>query len=161
MLRRINDENKKTKEVLDKIDRGEFKKEKRVDTGLHRNKVENEDDGEEDEEEEEEEATTSSVPPPAETTSKSRVSFSGSWATDKAEDITWATSMEQKRSGVTKKSSVTPIFDSILDFRYPIVVFNPNALSKPTQNPAGCRFCHEQFLFHIISIQSICSPICI
>ena len=30
MLRRINDENKKTKEVLDKIDRGEFKKEKRV-----------------------------------------------------------------------------------------------------------------------------------
>ena len=25
------------------------------------------------------------------------------------------------------------------DARYPIVVFNPNALSKPTQNPAGCR----------------------
>ena len=99
MLRRINDENKKTKEVLDKIDRGEFKKEKRVDT-LLRSKVENEDDGEE--EEEEEEATTS-VPPPAETTSKSRVSFSGSWATDKAEDITWATSMEQKRSAITKK----------------------------------------------------------
>ena len=104
MLRRINDENKKTKEVLDKIDRGEFKKEKRVDTGLHRNKVENEDDGEEEEEEEEEEATTS-VPPPAETTSKSRVSFSGSWATDKAEDITWATSMEQKRSGITKEQN--------------------------------------------------------
>ena len=100
MLRRINDENKKTKEVLDKIDRGEFKKEKRVDT-LHRSKVENEDDGEEEEEEEEEAAT--SVPPPAETTSKSRVSFSGSWAADKAEDITWATSMEQKRSAITKK----------------------------------------------------------
>ena len=32
LLKRINDENKKTKEVLDKIDRGEFKKEKRVDT---------------------------------------------------------------------------------------------------------------------------------
>ena len=101
MLRRINDENKKTKEVLDKIDRGEFKKEKRVDT-LLRSKVENEDDGEEEEEEEEEEARTS-APPPAETTSKSRVSFSGSWATDKAEDITWATSMEQKRSAITKK----------------------------------------------------------
>ena len=30
LLKRINDENKKTKEVLEKIDRGEFKKEKRV-----------------------------------------------------------------------------------------------------------------------------------
>ena len=150
MLRRINDENKKTKEVLDKIDRGEFKKEKRVDT-LLRSKVENEDDGEEEEEEEEEART--SVPPPAETTSKSRVSFSGSWATDKAEDITWATSMEQKRSAITKKQN-WPHFHSILDPRYPIVVFNPNALSKPTQNPAGCRFCLEQFLFHIFSIQS-------
>ena len=29
MLKRINDENKKTKEVLEKIDRGEFKKDKR------------------------------------------------------------------------------------------------------------------------------------
>ena len=111
MLRRINDENKKTKEVLDKIDRGEFKKEKRVDA-LHR-KVENEDDGEEEEEEGEEEATTS-VPPPAETTSKSRVSFSGSWATDKAEDITWATSMEQKRSTITKKNRIGLIFTQSL-----------------------------------------------
>ena len=81
--------------MLDKIDRGEFKKEKRVDTGLHRNKVENEDDGEEDEEDEG--TSSNNVAPPPETTSKSRVSFSGSWATDKAEDITWATSMEQKR----------------------------------------------------------------
>ena len=91
MLKRINDENKKTKEVLDKIDRGEFKKEKRVDV-YHRKE---EDEG--DEEDEEEDEGTSTVPPPPETTSKSRVSFSGSWATDKAEDITWATSMEQKR----------------------------------------------------------------
>ena len=92
MLKRINDENKKTKEVLDKIDRGEFKKEKRVD-GYHRKK----EDDEGDEEDEEDEGTSSTVAPPPETTSKSRVSFSGSWATDKAEDITWATSMEQKR----------------------------------------------------------------
>ena len=92
MLKRINDENKKTKEVLDKIDRGEFKKEKRVDTVAYHRKEEDED-----EEEEEEDEGSSTVAPPPETTSKSRVSFSGSWATDKAEDITWATSMEQKR----------------------------------------------------------------
>ena len=93
LLKRINDENKKTKEVLDKIDRGEFKKEKRVDTVTYHRK----DDDEGDEEEDEEDEGTSTAPPPPETTSKSRVSFSGSWATDKAEDITWATSMEQKR----------------------------------------------------------------
>ena len=92
MLKRINDENKKTKEVLDKIDRGEFKKEKRVDSVAYHRKEEDED-----EEEEEEDEGSSTVAPPPETTSKSRVSFSGSWATDKAEDITWATSMEQKR----------------------------------------------------------------
>ena len=93
MLKRINDENKKTKEVLDKIDRGEFKKEKRVDSVAYHRKEEDEDE----EEEEEEDEGSSTVAPPPETTSKSRVSFSGSWATDKAEDITWATSMEQKR----------------------------------------------------------------
>ena len=93
LLKRINDENKKTKEVLDKIDRGEFKKDKRVDTVAYHRK----DDDEGDEEEDEEDEGTSTAPPPPETTSKSRVSFSGSWATDKAEDITWATSMEQKR----------------------------------------------------------------
>ena len=93
MLKRINDENKKTKEVLDKIDRGEFKKEKRVDSVAYHRKGEDEDE----EEEEEEDEGSSTVAPPPETTSKSRVSFSGSWATDKAEDITWATSMEQKR----------------------------------------------------------------
>ena len=93
LLKRINDENKKTKEVLDKIDRGEFKKEKRVETYHHRK----EDDEGDEEEDEEDEGTSNNVAPPPEATSKSRVSFSGSWATDKAEDITWATSMEQKR----------------------------------------------------------------
>ena len=141
MLKRINDENKKTKEVLDKIDRGEFKKEKRVDTvsvAYHR-KEEDEDE----EEEEEEDEGSSTVAPPPETTSKSRVSFSGSWATDKAEDITWATSMEQKRweKKKTTQYSIGP--------RYPIVVFNPNALSKPTPNPAGCRSHHSLFHFSI------------
>ena len=34
-----------------------------------------------------------------------------------------------------------------LKTRYPIVVFNPNALSKPTPNPAGCR-CQDS-LFHM------------
>ena len=56
----------------------------------------------------------------ADTSSKSRVSFSGSWATDKAEDITWASSMEQKR--------------------YPIVVFSPAALSQPSSTPVGSRY---------------------
>ena len=94
LLKRINDENKKTKEVLDKIDRGEFKKEKRVDTYHHRKE---DDEGDEEEDEEDEGTSSNNVAPPPEATSKSRVSFSGSWATDKAEDITWATSMEQKR----------------------------------------------------------------
>ena len=102
MLKRINDENKKTKEVLDKIDRGEFKKEKRVDSVAYHRKEEDEDE----EEEEEEDEGSSTVAPPPETTSKSRVSFSGSWATDKAEDITWATSMEQKRWKKQKNNSI-------------------------------------------------------
>ena len=106
LLKRINDENKKTKEVLEKIDRGEFKKEKRVsdqcdqmsfaNSLLHikvgevlpylgKRKEEAEEEGED------------GAAGTAENSSKSRVSFSGSWATDKAEDITWATSMEQKR----------------------------------------------------------------
>ena len=44
LLKRINDENKKTKEVLDKIDRGEFKKEKRVDTVAYHRKDDDEGD---------------------------------------------------------------------------------------------------------------------
>ena len=36
------------------------------------------------------------------TFSKYRVSFSGSWATDKAEDITWASFMEPKRYPIVK-----------------------------------------------------------
>ena len=57
---------------------------------------------------------------PTDSSSKSRVSFSGSWAADKAEDITWASSMEQKR--------------------YPIVVFNPAALSQASSTPVGSRY---------------------
>ena len=52
--------------------------------------------------------------------SRSRVSYSGSWATDKAEDIMWASSMESKR--------------------YPIAVFNPSALSQPQTMPVGKRY---------------------
>ena len=95
--------------MLDKIDRGEFKKEKRVDTVAYHRK----DDDEGDEEEDEEDEGTSTVPPPPETTSKSRVSFSGSWATDKAEDITWATSMEQKRWKKTTQYSIETLVPGI------------------------------------------------
>ena len=54
------------------------------------------------------------------TNQKARVSFAGSWANDKADDITMASSMEQRR--------------------YPIVIFNPSALSQPSGNPAGARY---------------------
>ena len=113
LLKRINDENKKTKEVLERIDRGEFRKEKKlveIKPYLVKKEVEAMEVKKEDEKEEE----------PAEPTTKSRVSFSGSWANDKAEDITWASSMEQKR--------------------YPIVVFSPLALSQPSPNPVGSRY---------------------
>ena len=116
LLKRINDENRKTKEVLERIDRGEFRKEKKlveIKPYLVRVKdsepVETEKKEEEVEEEEEVAAAT-----------KARVSFSGSWANDKADDITWASSMEVKR--------------------YPIVVFNPGALSQPSPNPVGSRY---------------------
>lgn len=113
LLKRINDENKKTKEVLERIDRGEFRKEKKlveIKPYLVKKEVEAMEVKKEGETEEE----------PAESSTKSRVSFSGSWANDKAEDITWASSMEQKR--------------------YPIVVFNPLALSQPSPNPVGSRY---------------------
>ena len=112
LLKRINDENKKTKEVLERIDRGEFRKEKKlveIKPYLVKKDVEAMEVKKEEPEEE-----------PAETVTKSRVSFSGSWANDKADDITWASSMEQKR--------------------YPIVVFSPLALSQPSPNPVGSRY---------------------
>ena len=51
---------------------------------------------------------------------QARVTFSGSWANDKATDVQWASSMETKR--------------------YPIVVFNTKILSDPEANPVGCRY---------------------
>ena len=51
---------------------------------------------------------------------QSRVTFSGSWANDKAVDLQWASSMETKR--------------------YPIVVFNSNILREAQSNPAGARY---------------------
>ena len=51
---------------------------------------------------------------------QSRVTFSGSWANDKAVDLQWASSMETKR--------------------YPIVVFNCNILREAQSNPAGSRY---------------------
>ena len=51
---------------------------------------------------------------------QSRVTFSGSWANDKAVDLQWASSMETKR--------------------YPIVVFNSNILREAQSNPAGSRY---------------------
>ena len=51
---------------------------------------------------------------------QARVTFSGSWANDKAEDVQWASSMETKR--------------------YPIVVFNSKILSDSDSNPVGSRY---------------------
>ena len=51
---------------------------------------------------------------------QARVTFSGSWANDKAEDVQWASSMETKR--------------------YPIVVFNSKILSEADSNPVGSRY---------------------
>ena len=50
----------------------------------------------------------------------SRVTFSGSWANDKATDVQWASSMETKR--------------------YPIVVFNSKILIETESNPVGSRY---------------------
>ena len=112
LLKRINDENKKTREILDKIDKGEYKKDRKPSgsdtrTTKLRDTMEKKDNRETDEEHHE--AGNKS----------SRVSFAGSWSGDKADDIVMASSMEQKR--------------------YPIVMFNPGALSQPSSNPAGAR----------------------
>ena len=56
-----------------------------------------------------------------------RVSFSGSWANDKAIDVQWASSMESKR--------------------YPIVVFNYKILSESDSNPVGYRY-HLTYKLH-------------
>ena len=50
---------------------------------------------------------------------EARVTFSGSWANDKAVDLQWASSMENKR--------------------YPIVVFNSDILREARPAPAGAR----------------------
>jgi len=113
LIKRINDENKKTKEVLEKIDRGEFKK--GCEEGRAARHVASFKDKDEEEEGGEEEGECSS-----ESVGRSRVSYSGSWATDKAEDVLWASAMESKR--------------------YPIVAFNPAALSQPSQSPVGNKY---------------------
>ena len=51
---------------------------------------------------------------------QARVTFSGSWANDKATDVTWASSMDTKR--------------------YPIVVFNTKILTEAESSPVGCRY---------------------
>lgn len=110
LLVKINDENQKTKEGLKLFDQNTHQKSSK------------------------EIANKVSI---VDTSSKLRVSFSGSWATDKAEDITWASSMEQKR--------------------YPIVVFNPAALSQPSSTPVGTRY---HLTFKMVQAEAkICSQI--
>ena len=117
LLKRINDENKKTREILDRIDKGEFKKDRKpadIKSYVVKTKdIEMENSNKKDIETDDEHIVDGA-------SSKSRVSFSGSWNSDKADDITMASSMEQKR--------------------YPIVIFNPQALSQPSSNPAGARY---------------------
>ena len=112
LLLKRNDENQKTKESLQLLDKNEHQKAS-------------------------EEKAKNLGSETVDTSSKSRVSFSGSWATDKAEDITWASSMEPKR--------------------YPIVVFNPAALSQPSYTPVGSRY---HLTFKMVQAEAkICSQI--
>lgn len=118
LLKRINDENKKTREILDKIDKGEFRKEKKssdIKSFVVKNKNFDMDPNSNAKKEETDDEVSEPV-----ANKSSKVSFSSSWAGDKSDDITWASSMEQKR--------------------YPIVLFNPQALSQPQSNPAGARY---------------------
>ena len=119
LLRRINDENKKTREILERIDKGEFKKDKKPsDIKSFVVKVkdfENMEGGGGKREAETDDEAAAEVG-----TNKARISFSATWAADKAEDIAYGSSMEQRR--------------------YPIVIFNPQCLSQPTSNPAGARY---------------------
>ena len=117
LLKRINDENKKTREILERIDKGEFKKEKKATDiksfVVKTRTVEMESSVKKDETDDEAQTDVNNK--------QSRVSFAGgSWTGDKSDDITWGSSMEQKR--------------------YPIVIFNPQALSQPQSNPAGARY---------------------
>merc|ERR1719412_2890859 len=115
LLKRINDENKKTREILERIDKGEFKKDGKRASNIKSYIVKTRETDMEVKKESEREEETG-----AETGQKSRVSFAGSWAGDKADDIAWGSSMEQRR--------------------YPIVIFNPLSLSQPSANPAGARY---------------------
>ena len=60
---------------------------------------------------------------------QARVTFSGSWANDKATDVMWASSMDTKR--------------------YPIVVFNTKILTEAESSPVGCRY-HLTYKLRII-----------
>ena len=116
MLKRINDENKKTREILERIDKGEFKKDGKCGSNIKSFIVKARETEMDSRKETDREEDT-----PGETVAgpKSRVSFAGSWAGDKSDDIAWASSMER---------------------RYPIVIFNPLSLSQPSANPAGARY---------------------
>ena len=122
LLKRINDENKKTREILERIDKGEFKKDSNrkpleIKTHCVKNSKTIEMDNVKKESETDEETLTEN----SHTNKPSRVSFSGSWTgSDKADDVTFASSMEQRR--------------------YPIVIFNPQSLGQPSSNPAGARY---------------------
>ena len=122
LLKRINDENKKTREILERIDKGEFKKDsnrKPIEIKTHcvkSSKAIEMDSGKKEQETDDETLTENSN-----TSKPSRVNFSGSYSgSDKADDVTYASSMEQRR--------------------YPIVIFNPQSLGQPSSNPAGARY---------------------
>ena len=118
LLKRINDENKKTREILERIDKGEFKKDtnRKPDIDIKTHCVKTKEMDKKEAETDDETLTENSN-----TNKSGRVSFSGSWTSDqKADDVTFASSMEQKR--------------------YPIVIFNPQSLGQPSSNPAGARY---------------------
>ena len=100
---------------MERIDKGEFKKDGKGASNIKSYIVKTRDTEMEAKKESERDEETG-----AETGPKSRVSFAGSWAGDKADDIAWGSSMEQRR--------------------YPIVIFNPLSLSQPSANPAGARY---------------------
>ena len=119
LLKRINDENKKTREILERIDKGEFKKDSSrkptdIKTLCVKSKAIEMDNAKKEAETDDETLTENS-------NNRSRVSFSGSWTgSDKADDVAFASSMEQRR--------------------YPVVIFNPQSLGQPSCNPAGARY---------------------
>ena len=117
LLAKIDFENKKSQEAINALDNGNDSKSLAVFDNKN--------------------CSTRLLNETTDSSSKSRVSFSGSWAADKAEDITWASSMEQKR--------------------YPIVVFSPAALSQASSIPVGSRY---HLTFKMVNAEAkICSQL--